>query len=92
MIPEMICGAPLRAPSPRLTIGITIGAPPLNEIDPDTFDSSGMIHVEVEAGDAIIFGPFLVHRSAANTSDRDRRALLWNLSELGRTAPELADR
>jgi len=54
-----------------------------NEIDPDTFDSSGMIHVEVEAGDAIFFGPFLVHRSAANTSDRDRRALLYTYQKAG---------
>ncbi len=54
-----------------------------NEIDPDTFDSTGMIHVEVEAGDAIFFGPFLVHRSAANTSDRDRRALLYTYQKAG---------
>ena len=54
-----------------------------NEIDPDTFDSSGMIFVEVSAGDAIIFGPFLVHRSAANTSDRDRRALLYTYQKAG---------
>lgn len=54
-----------------------------NEIDPATFDDSGMIHVEVEAGDAIFFGPFLVHRSAANTSDRDRRALLYTYQKAG---------
>ncbi len=54
-----------------------------NEIDPSTFDTSGMIHVEVEAGDAIFFGPFLVHRSAANTSDRDRRALLYTYQKAG---------
>jgi ectoine hydroxylase-related dioxygenase (phytanoyl-CoA dioxygenase family) len=54
-----------------------------NEIDPATFDTSGMIHVEVQAGDAIFFGPFLVHRSAANTSDRDRRALLYTYQQAG---------
>jgi hypothetical protein len=54
-----------------------------NEIDPESFDTSGMIHVEVAAGDAIFFGPFLVHRSAANTSDRDRRALLYTYQKAG---------
>lgn len=54
-----------------------------NEIDPSTFDDSGMIFAEVEAGDAIFFGPFLVHRSAANTSDRDRRALLYTYQKAG---------
>jgi hypothetical protein len=54
-----------------------------NEIDPDTFDDSGMVHAEVEAGDAIFFGPYLVHRSAANTSDRDRRALLYTYQKAG---------
>jgi ectoine hydroxylase-related dioxygenase (phytanoyl-CoA dioxygenase family) len=56
-----------------------------NEIDPSTFDDSKMIHVEVEAGDAIFFGPFLVHRSAANTSDRDRRALLYTYQKAGQS-------
>ena len=56
-----------------------------NEIDPATFDTSGMIHVEVKAGDAIFFGPYLVHRSAANTSDRDRRALLYTYQKAGQT-------
>jgi hypothetical protein len=54
-----------------------------NEIDPDAFDTTGMIHAEVKAGDAIFFGPYLVHRSAANTSDRDRRALLYTYQKAG---------
>ena len=56
-----------------------------NEIDPETFDTTGMIHVEVKAGDAIFFGPYLVHRSAANTSDRDRRALLYTYQKAGQS-------
>ncbi len=54
-----------------------------NEIDPATFDDNGMIYAEVKAGDAIFFGPYLVHRSAANTSDRDRRALLYTYQKDG---------
>jgi phytanoyl-CoA hydroxylase len=54
-----------------------------NEIDPDVFDTSGMIHVEVPAGAAIFFGPFLVHRSAPNLSDNDRRAVLYTYQRKG---------
>jgi len=58
-----------------------------NEIDPDTFDTSNMITVEVPAGGAIFFGPFLVHRSAPNRSDNDRRAVLYTYQKAGgRTA------
>ena len=52
-----------------------------NEIDPATFDTSGMIPVEVPAGGAIFFGPFLVHRSAPNTSAKDRRAILYTYQQ-----------
>src|SRR5439155_573460 len=42
-----------------------------NEIDPDPFDTSGMVAVEVPAGGAVFFGPYLVHRSSPNLSDVD---------------------
>ena len=54
-----------------------------NEIDPAAFDTSQLVPVEVPAGTAIFFGPFLVHRSAGNTTDHDRRALLYSYQPAG---------
>ena len=54
-----------------------------NEIDPDTFDTSGMVAVEVPAGGAVFFGPYLVHWSSPNLSDVDRRALLYSYQAAG---------
>jgi ectoine hydroxylase len=42
------------------------------------------VPVEVAAGTVISFGPYLVHRSAPNTSDRERRALLFSYQPAGR--------
>jgi len=53
------------------------------EIDPDRFDTSALRTVEVPAGAAIYFGPFLVHRSGANTTSVDRRALLYTYQVAG---------
>lgn len=54
-----------------------------NEIDETTFDTSSMVTVEVEAGGMVVFGPYLVHRSAPNNSDRDRRAVLYTYQPAG---------
>ena len=54
-----------------------------NEIDESTFDTSKMVTVEVAAGSAIYFGPYLVHRSAPNLSDDDRRAVLYTYQAAG---------
>jgi ectoine hydroxylase-related dioxygenase (phytanoyl-CoA dioxygenase family) len=54
-----------------------------NELDEPTFDSSGMVIVELRAGDAVFFGPFLVHRSSPNRSSRDRRAILYTYQRAG---------
>lgn len=54
-----------------------------NEIDESTFDASGMVTVEVKAGSAVYFGPYLVHRSAPNHSDGDRRAVLYTYQRAG---------
>ena len=54
-----------------------------NEIDEARFDTSAMITVEVPAGAAIFFGPFLVHRSQPNHSDHDRRAVLYTYQRAG---------
>lgn len=72
-----------------------------NEIDTTELGDLELTPLEVEAGSVVHFGAFLVHRSAPNTSDRDRRALSFSyqppiepcptqlelLQELASTAP-----
>jgi ectoine hydroxylase len=41
------------------------------------------------AGSVVFFGPLLVHRSAPNRSDRERRALLYSYQPPG--APDMRD-
>jgi len=53
------------------------------EVDEDQFDTSRMRAVPLRAGGLIFFGPFLVHRSGVNDSDRDRRALLYTYQPAG---------
>lgn len=48
------------------------------EIDPAAFDLTTLVPVEASAGSMLMFGPRLVHRSMPNTSDSDRRALLFS--------------
>lgn len=54
-----------------------------NELDPDNMDTSAMIPVELSAGSAVFFGPMLIHRSGANRSTVDRRALLYTYQRAG---------
>jgi phytanoyl-CoA dioxygenase PhyH len=54
-----------------------------NELDPERMDTSGMIPVELSAGDAVFFGPMLIHRSGPNRSTVDRRALLYTYQRAG---------
>ena len=53
------------------------------EVDASRLDLSGMRAVPVRAGSVIFFGPLLVHRSGANESGRDRRALLYTYQPAG---------
>jgi hypothetical protein len=53
------------------------------EIDPAKYPTDEMISVEMKPGDAVFFGPFLVHTSPANPSDKDRRALLYTYQRAG---------
>lgn len=54
------------------------------EIDP-TLDDDRAVPLEVPAGSVVYFGAFLVHKSAKNTSDKDRRALLYSYQPAGFT-------
>jgi hypothetical protein len=53
--------------------------------DDAQIDVSGAATAEVPAGGALVFGPFLLHRSAANTTDGDRRVLLLTYQPAGRS-------
>jgi hypothetical protein len=53
------------------------------EMDPEQFDESRLVALEVQAGTVVFFGAFLVHRSLPNTSERDRRALLYSYQPPG---------
>ena len=54
--------------------------------DPDAIDAGREVAVAVAAGSVLWFGAHLVHRSSANTSDRQRRALLPSWQPAGRPA------
>lgn len=53
------------------------------EMDPDAFDLSRLVPLEVPAGSIAFFGAFLVHRSLPNRSAYDRRALLYSYQPKG---------
>ncbi len=53
------------------------------EMDPDRYDASRLVPLEVPAGTVAFFGPFLVHRSLPNRSGEDRRALLYSYQPAG---------
>ncbi len=59
------------------------------EMDPDRFDRSRLVPLEVGAGSVVFFGPFLVHRSLPNRSGANRRALLYSYQPAG--YPHLRD-
>jgi Phytanoyl-CoA dioxygenase (PhyH) len=60
-----------------------------HEMDPAACEGFAMQPVEARAGDVLFFGPFLVHQSAPNRSERQRRALLYSYQPAGR--PSLLD-
>jgi hypothetical protein len=59
------------------------------EIDPALEEDLTTVPVEVPAGSVVYFGATLVHRSAPNTSDRERRSLLFSYQPAG--APHLRE-
>jgi ectoine hydroxylase len=54
------------------------------EIDAGAYPDVDPVPLEVEAGAVVWFGSLLVHQSAPNTSDKERRALLWSYQPAGR--------
>ena len=55
-----------------------------NEVDEASYADAEQVPVELAAGSTVSFGPLLVHRSAPNTSDKGRRALLYSYQPAGR--------
>ncbi len=53
------------------------------QMDPAQFDTSTLVPLEVPAGSVAFFGAFLVHSSGPNTTDGDRRALLYSYQPAG---------
>jgi hypothetical protein len=53
------------------------------EIDPEEERDLTAVPIEVDAGSVVFFGPFLVHKSAANRSDAERRSLLYSYQPPG---------
>jgi ectoine hydroxylase-related dioxygenase (phytanoyl-CoA dioxygenase family) len=56
-----------------------------NEIDFNAYAEAELVPLEMKAGSLVAFGPFLVHQSAPNTSDTERRALLFSYQPVGMT-------
>ena len=48
-----------------------------NELDPTEAEGRRPTPVEVPTGSVVWFGPFMIHKSEPNTSDRERRSLLF---------------
>jgi ectoine hydroxylase len=53
------------------------------EMDPAAAEGHDVRALEVPAGSVVFFGPFLVHKSEPNRSDKDRRALLFSYQPSG---------
>jgi ectoine hydroxylase len=53
------------------------------EIDPAEENGTTAVALDVPAGTVVFFGPFLVHKSAPNTSDKERRSLLYSYQPAG---------
>ena len=54
-----------------------------NEIDTRAYPDVQSVPVELAAGSMVMFGPYLVHQSAPNTSELPRRALLFSYQPPG---------
>ncbi len=52
-------------------------------LPPGTFDPSIAVAAELEPGDALVFGPFVVHGSARNDSDLSRRLFIQGYAAPG---------
>lgn len=77
---EVVPGSHLEPDPPRWSIA---GAGRDKEIDIDRFDMTRLRPVEAPGGTLIMFGASLIHRSAPNRTDHDRRVLLFSYQPAG---------
>jgi hypothetical protein len=79
---QVVPGSHARGPWPTRTDSDPFGN---REMDPAALDGVASVALEVTAGSVVFFGPLLVHKSDPNTSDLDRRALLFSYQPTGFT-------
>ena len=79
---QVVPGSQARGPWPTRTDRDTFGN---LEMDPAEVEGVEPLALEVAAGSVVFFGPLLVHKSDPNTSDRERRALLYSYQPAGLT-------
>jgi ectoine hydroxylase-related dioxygenase (phytanoyl-CoA dioxygenase family) len=60
-----------------------IAHPDTGDLPDDVFDTSRAVTPELNPGDAVVFGPFVIHGSFANESDRPRRTFLQGFASPG---------
>jgi hypothetical protein len=72
---EVVPGSHCAGRHPTRTDSDVFGA---NEMDPVVNADMERVPVEVSAGSVVMFGSYLAHATGPNTTDRDRRALLYS--------------
>ena len=77
---EVLPGSHKHGVHPRRTDSDAFGQ---LEMDPVANAHMERVPVEVPAGSVVLFGAFLAHATGPNTTDRDRRALLYSYQPAG---------
>jgi hypothetical protein len=77
---EVVPGSHLQGEHPRRTDSDAFGQ---LEMDPEANAHMERVAVEVPAGSVVLFGAFLAHATGPNTTDTDRRALLYSYQPAG---------
>lgn len=79
---QVIPGSHTSGPAPTWTDKDVFGN---NEVDDTKLPTRETVALEVPAGSVVWFGPYLVHKSEQNTSDKERRSLLYSYQPNGMT-------
>jgi ectoine hydroxylase-related dioxygenase (phytanoyl-CoA dioxygenase family) len=77
---EVVPGSHTQGEHPRRTDSDAFGN---IEMDPVANAHMERVPVEVPAGSVVLFGAFLAHATGPNTTDQDRRALLYSYQPAG---------
>jgi ectoine hydroxylase-related dioxygenase (phytanoyl-CoA dioxygenase family) len=60
-----------------------VADPAIGDLPPELVDEARAVDLHLAPGDAVVFGPFLVHGSAPNEGDRPRRLFLQGYASVG---------